>query len=1144
MNCKPILLIVIISIFCLNNTLGQWKNQSILSNGDIYKIEIPETGLYKLDYDYLSSLSEIDLGNINPQNIQIFGSKGGTIDQVINDNLMDDLIEIPIEVRDQDDGRFDNNDYILLYAEGGNKFDLSENDYSYIQNPYTSNNFIFLKVGTDIGLRISQVANVEQPEFTSDSKETAQHYELDRINLLGSFTGAQGSGQQWYGESFAGNNNQNFSTNFSFPNLIIGEEIEVESRFAARSDNATQYELSVNGNNYNTSINRTFTGDIESTYAYTKVINEKILIEENNLDIGITFFPTTSQDRGWLDYITVIAKEKCTHNNQPIFLSDRRSLDHSTFGFDISGANLRIWDVSQFDDIKVITPVTSGNNHSFGYEVNGELKSFVSFSDSDRFLDPGLATKISNQNIHDIQEADFVIVYYRDFKGAAEKLAAHRTQHDNFTTAIVDVEHIYNEFGGGKPDPSAIRNFAKMIWDRDKDFRYLLLMGDASYDYRGINEELPFQNYIPTYETLESLDPIEAFPSDDYFGLLEEGEGTDNLKGTMEIGIGRIPCKTNGEAQGVVDKIIHYDTQSATLGSWRMNLGFTADDEDGELHVIQADGIARATKRSHPELIQEKVYFDAFNQESTPGGARYPDARQQINRNIFDGQLVLNYLGHGGPKGWADERVLQITDILNWSNLDKLPVFITATCSFTGFDEPNFVSAGEHCLLNPNGGAISLFTTVRAVYANDNKKITTKVFENIFLREQGKAMRLGDIMRISQNEITLNDNRSLTNTRKFMLIGDPSLRLALPKHHVTIEKLNGTEITEDKVDTIGALQKVSLEGSIRDYQDDLLSVFNGNIELTVYDKVSRVKVLDNDNRNSDFTFDVQKNILYKGIASVTNGRFQMGFILPKDINFDFGQGYLSFYASDGISEDAGGYYDNLVIGGTSDNIITDNEGPDIDIYLDDRSFLSGDVVSKKPILIVDLSDENGINLSSTSIGHDITARVDDRNDNGIVLNEYFEATPDQVGAGTVTYQMEQLTEGLHTIYVKAWDILNNSSEEMTEFYIANDEEGFVDNVFNYPNPFVDNTNFVFEHDLGRTNASIEIEIYSMSGVLIKTIENQQLVQSSKVDNINWNGTDEVGNKLSKGIYLYKIKIESNELNVSRESDVQKLVILH
>ena len=474
--------------------------------------------------------------------------------------------------------------------------------------------------------------------------------------------------------------------------------------------------------------------------------------------------------------------------------------------------------------------------------------------------------------------------------------------------------------------------------------------------------------------------------------------------------------------------------------------------------------------------------------------------------------------------------------------MDKLPVFITATCSFTGFDEPNFVSAGEHLILNPNGGAVALFTTVRSVFANQNKDLTEDIYEKLFNRTNGVPSRLGDIIVNAKNEGT---SAGRENTRKFLLIGDPSMRLALPTHKAVITHYNNVEVNAASLDTLGALGRASMGGQIVSQIDSsLISDFTGKIFITVYDKASTLYTLVNDGKGNPMPFEVNKNILYRGTASVTNGKFEISFILPKDINFEFGKGTVNLYATDDRSIDASGCYDQLVIGGSSSTAIDDNEGPEIDIFFNDRSFSFGGETTKEPVLIVDLADENGINLSSTSIGHDITATLEDKNGDKIVLNEFYTPTVDKLGEGTVSYQMEALEPGPHKVYIKAWDILNNFSEEVMEFNVVNCEEGFIKNVLNYPNPFSTNTDFTFEHDLINTNLDISVNIYTVSGKLVKTIVENRFSSSGRISDINWNGRDDYGNKLAKGIYLYKIKVAASELNLSRESDFMKLVILH
>ena len=880
-------------------------------------------------------------------------------------------------------------------------------------------------------------------------------------------------------------------------------------------------------------------------YAKTKSINENIDLTTGSPSISITYSKRGDNPEAWLDYIQLITRKNIVYDNEPIFVFDRESANYSSYGFEFKASEAIVWDITDISNVLKIEPNGTGNSKNFSYINNGEISTFIIFEENDVTSQPEYISKVENQNLHSIDRADLVIVYYKEFKEAAEKLSQHRSQHDGLQVVTADVEQIYNEFGGVN-DPSAVRDFAKMIYDRDSNFKYMLLLGDGTYDFRGLVPDLEYQNFIPTYQTNESLHPVEAFPSDDFYALLSGGEGGDSLNGALDIGVGRIPAKSLNEAMGVIDKIIHYDTSEKTLGDWKLRLGFTADDEDSNTHIRQADGIARLTEAAHPEFNQQKVYFDAFNQEATPGGARYPDAKNALIANILNGQLVLNYLGHGGPKGWAQERVFQTSDIVNLKNKDRLPLLITATCSFTGFDEPSFVSAGEQALLNPSGGAIALFSTVRAVYSSQNERITREVFETVFTRNEGKALRFGDIIRMSQNANSSDTISS--NTRKFLLFGDPSQQLALPEYKIVLNKINSIDIVENQIDTLGALGRMKLAGTIANFEDQSLSDFNGTLLLTVFDKSSNLKTLDNDGEQKIFDFTLRKNILYKGSATVTDGQFEIDFILPKDINFEYGPGSISLYATDGLSKDAGGHYGNLIIGGTSDNGIADNEGPEIDIFLDDRSFVFGGQTGNSPVMIVDLSDENGINLSSTSIGHDITAVFDDESGENLILNEFFQATLDKVGSGSIEYQLSSFDPGLHSIDVKAWDILNNSSEKRTEFLVVESGEGFINNVLNYPNPFSSDTQFSFEHDLSGSNLDILISIFSISGELVGNIKTQRTGSSRLINDIQWNGsTDSYGLNtgfIPEGIYFYKIKITSNQLNLSRESDFQKLVILN
>ncbi len=1164
MQNRPIntFLPILFCVFVSFQSQSQNITESVFSEGLIYRISIPQTGIYQLTYDQLLNETSIDVNNINPNNIHIYGNQGGLVPISNSDSRADDLVENSILITGANDNSFDSGDMILFYAEGADRQITQTNrdstiDMSFEKNIYDFNNYYYIKVDNTPGKRIETTPTVQSPVYRDVSQVLIRHEE-ERENLLGQFIGTQGSGQQWFGETFTNERFQDFSESFNIPNLVEGDNAEVSMVFAGRSETFGEVLLNVNGQTTSQPISVVDLGESETIYARSVTLDQTVSVGSTQ-NISVEYAPTSSESQAWLDYIEMRTNKWNRLESTPIHIynTDKLIIQQPADGYaiDTRGNNLVIWDISEHGNVSEVSYEAINGGAQFGFNPEGIVKQFMAFDMESTFMTPNFSGEIPNQNLHGITSTDMVILYYDDSQQAAEALAEHRSNRDGLTIETVHINQVYNEFAGGKQDPVAVRDFMRMLKQRDANFRYLLLMGDATYDYRGIYG-IPQQNFIPTYQTMVSLHPINAFPTDDFFGLLSEDEGDYRLSGTLDIAIGRIPSKNAEEAMGVVNKIIHYETSPNRFGNWRSTIGFGADDVDAAwdtVHLRDSDQIAENTEDNHPCLNQNKIYWDSFVQEATPGGARYPDANRRLTETLDDGNLVFTYLGHGGPRGLSQERVLQISDVSSWTNLDNLPLFITATCSFTGFDEPELVSAGEHLILNPAGGAVAIFTTVRAVFASQNRRLTESVFETLFERTQGLPSRLGDIMTNGKNELTENTTANVDNTRKFLLIGDPSMTLALPSHNVTINQFNNEDLRSSvdssglvltQVDTLGALGRASFQGEITRFHDDTpVTDFNGKIFMTIFDKSTTLSTLVNDGMGPPLSFDVTQNVLYKGSASVTNGQFDISFVLPLDIDFEFGPGKVQFYATDEATVDAHGCYDGLIIGGTSDNNVSDNLGPDIDIFFDDKSFTPGGETGVEPLLIVDLADENGINLSTTSIGHDIIATLE-ATEERIVLNEFYEPSIDKIGEGTVTYQMSELEEGPHRIYVKAWDILNNSNEEAMDFLVVRNQDGMLSNILNYPNPLSTSTQFLFDHDFRGGSLDISVDIFTLSGQLIKTIQETRGASGRTVDGITWDARDDGGNVLPSGLYLYKINVTSPERGETRESEVLKMVIIN
>ena len=1114
-----------------------FADNSILSSGAIHKVSFTESGVYKLDYNYLKDLG-IDIDNINPKNLAVYTSHGKALAENIIEDRFDDLIESSILIKGEEDNVFNSADYILFYAKGDESWNTSNNTYNHEKNIYSDINYAFIKVKESQGKRLGTSSSLSTTAYTSSIYNSLQRYEEDKVNLLAAFTATQGTGQLWFGDRYNTVKEYDYTDKFDLTGYVLGEEIEIKLGFAGRNDeNTSRVFLDLDGNTLDKSLARiNDSGSISTNrYANYALMNTTTTINNPNGKIVVRYpFQGNDVSEGWLDYLQFIIPKALNFSGNPILISNQESVNYNNTALSLTGSPDHIWDVTSLDDIKNAFL----DNGQIKYNSQDELRLFYAFNEATT-MTPTKVGVVENQNLHSIDDVELIVIYHPTFENDIERYVEHRSSFGNLNVKAININHVYNEFSGGKVDPSAIRDLAKMVYDRTDNFKYLLLVGDGSFDYKQLTPDIPDHNFIPAYETKESLDPIDGFPTDDFYALLDINEGT-NLKGQLDIAVGRFPVKTAEEFTGLVDKLIHYDTHPDTQGDWKLKLGFAADDEDSGRHLTDTEDIANQTKLRYPDFNQQKIYFDAFLQESTPGGARFPDATKELNNAVFKGLLVLNYLGHGGPKGWAQERVLQVSDIQSWNNYDNIPLLITATCTFAGYDEPSVESAGEVSLLNERGGAIGLFSTTRAVFASDNKRLVSSVYDTMFTTQGGQLQTLGEILMRGKNK-NVQDTQKI-NARKFSLLGDPSMRLSVPLLNVETSKINGISVSEFS-DTLKALEQVTIEGIITDQNNQFVSDYNGIVYPTIFDKESTLRTLANDSNSGEKSFNVIKNILFKGAATVTNGMFSFTFVVPKDINYAYGPGRISYYATNPDRVDAKGSNDEFIIGGTSNNIIQDNQGPEIQIFMNDESFVYGGITNTDPVLLIKLEDENGINVAGTSIGHDLSGTLDEDNQGTFIMNDFYEATVDNFRQGSARYPISGLESGRHSIAVKAWDVLNNSSEARSEFVVIKDGDNLLEHVLNYPNPFTTSTNFQFEHDLTSTELDILITIYTISGKVIKTIEATKYATGFRIDDIHWDGTDDFGSDIGKGVYLYKIKARSDEFNLLRESEFEKLVIL-
>lgn len=1105
----------------IHSSNRDYAENSILSSGEWIKLRTQHSGIYKISYNDLENYG-IDVTSVDPRKISIYGNAGGMLPEPNIDSRYDDLQENAIQVIGEEDGFFHESDYILFYGQSPHIWHNVLGFFTYIVNYYDDYNYYYLTISSENGKRLAT-----KPSSTITPNRFVSKYNNYKV-IEDEYTNLILSGKKWYGDIFGEVNNRTYQ--FSFPHVIDSEDIIIKTEIANRSILNEKMVIRIN-NEQSDSITLTSVNLLSTKFAQKKKKTIAYAPNGPELNIDFEYLPSTISSTAWLDYIMVNAVCSLNFDNGQLAFRDLSSIADGTvteFTVNNANGNLQVWNVTNPLSAEVIESQFSGSELSFTI-LTDSLREFIAF-DGSQYMTAEFIEKIENQNLHGEGPFDMVIVTHPLFLESANQLAAIHESMDGFSIKITTPEEIYNEFSSGKQDPTAIRDYIKMLYDKyeNQEPRFLLLFGDGSFDPKDRLENNT--NFIPTFQTQESWIMSTSYVVDDYFGYLDDSEGRDAI-GVLDIGIGRLPVKNTDEAKIILDKIQRYISKGEPqFGKWRTKICMIADDEDGNLHLEQADSLANGVGFIPKDYNQQKIYLDAYPQINSPMGHRYPDVTQAINDQIEEGALIINYVGHGGKSGWADERILQTSDILKWENKVKLPVFITATCEFSRFDEPELLTGGEMILLNPNGGGIALFTTTRLAYSQSNFTLNQRLYASTFTRIDGEMPYMGDLIKLSKPPGQL-------TTRNFVLLGDPALRISYPELEVnTIDvTVNNKTIT----DTIHALDKVTISGEIVDISGSRDESFNGVVFTTIYDKTTQYTTMGNDSQSYPVGYTCQDKIIWEGKATVTNGTFSFEFIVSKDISPGFGLGKISYYAySD--HNDALGYSNSITIGGLNENAEPDNTGPEISVYLNDINFVSGDQTTDSPVMLVFLSDLHGINTSKNGIGHTITGVLDEDNSNIIDLNDFYEPDIDSYTGGKIEYPFYQLPDGLHTLTVKAWDNYNNSGKTTISFLVNRDAELDLDQVFNYPNPFKYKTTFTFDHSRPGDVLDIELEIYDLAGRLVQNYKSQETTEITSLPFLTWDGNDLQGDRLKSGVYIYTLKVTDSAGNVAIKQ--QKLIL--
>ncbi len=1099
-----------------SNTIHTYASRSVLSQGNFIKVRITESGVYKLTYSDLRSKG------IEPSNVRMFGYGGAMLSEDFSKAKYDDLPEIAV---------YDTGSAILFYAQGINKwnYDSSLDMFTHTLNPYSNYGYYFItsddvgekkRFGAPCEIDPGSAAVNEVTEFTAYSV-----YEKELVNLVN-------SGREFYGERFSAGSSMDISMNF--PNIIKNSSsLNVNVSVAGSTSGSTSvFTFRLNGNSQGGTIS------VPAKTGYYNAIgrssNFNITPTSDNITFTLAYSSSESTATGYLNFIEVNALCKLKMQGNSMTFHNKSNISANSYNryiLDTDNSNIQIWDISDLENVIRIDAAYSNGKVRFT-DIASAPKSYVAIDPTVISSVPSatLLEQVPNQNIHGMEPVDMLIITHPSFVDAANTLAQAHYEIDGLKVGVVTTEQVYNEFSSGTPDASAYRWVTKMFYDKpqnsDDKIRYLLLFGKGSYDNRGLFSSTG-DKMVLTYQAVNSLSTTASYVTDDYFGLMDDNEGTSiGNADELDIGIGRFPVTTSEDAWGVVEKTIKY-MRNENNGAWKNHLCFVGDDGDNNGHMRDINRIADAVTLKNPSYHATKILLDAYHQEVNASGESYPGATTQFHNLIRSGLFYIAYMGHANASGWANEQIFTYNHANSLTN-KNLALFAAGTCEFSRFDKAG-ISAGEEVVRNTLGGGIGCFSAARTVFMSPNYTLLNNFTDVLFHLEEDRHMAIGDAVMKAKN-LTKGDPE---NKLSYVYFGDPAVKMHYPnQYNVVVKDINDTPVSGN--DTLRALSVNTVEGIISDSYGNINTGFNGTLQIIVLDKEEDMVTLANDAGSSPFEYKDRPNIIFRGTTTVQNGNFKFTFMLPKDIKYNYGSGRMVFYAWDNENTnfEAQGYCEDFIVGGSSNDIEDVTAGPQVNMYLNHEGFISGAKVNETPVFIANVYDNYGINISSPTPGHDIMLVVD--NDYSYVLNEYYEAKLDTYKEGTVNFQMPELPEGYYTLMFRVWNLYNISTVEYLDFQVVKNLSPELFSVICYPNPAVTETNILVRHDRKDEILSMTLDVYDITGKKIwSETQNNSAV-------IKWNLTKSTGEKVPPGVYIYRVSIKDG--NKITSSKANKIII--
>lgn len=1102
--------LLLLTVLWATTLQAQWTDHSVLRDHTWYKIGVVEDGVYALDGVSLESAG-IQIGQVDPAKIRLFGNVARVLPERNSDARYDDLTEVAIEVTGAEDGCFDLQDRILFYGQGPVTMTLGlTNTYNYERHYYTDTIYYFLCLdGTEPGLRMEEAASVQ---VASDAPRLTSF--PDYWNHESEELSPYASGRTWYGDMITAQDGFK-EFRYEMPHYIQSKPVRLYSKVLGRCTSPFAYSLSLNG------VELVHQQNIEAIkshfYGTEKLVDRIVTLDHEGFILRYELNVTDQQPLLYIDCFTInFWRELLFEDRELAFRIIPVQQTDPTAEVVVDGVTegVRCWEVTDPLHPRWQSLERVQGKGSFGVEGQTERRYHL-------FEETGLKPvaslrRIGNQDLHALMGAEYLIITPRAFWEPAQELVAFHREEDGLEGLVVDVEEIYNEFGTGTPDPTAMRDFIRMLYLRSgAGLRYVLLLGKGTHDYRDIKGR--HNNFVPTYEILDQpWYEVASTCSDDYFALMESHEGY-HCEGRIDLGVGRLPVTTCQQAEEMVAKIKRYADRSVTHGPWLNRHLFMADN-DSKSYMDYVEILDRTMDTVVSNQTTQKLYVDSYPVVSTPAGQRVPEAHDALLARFEEGFAVLSYTGHGGVKGLTEEKVLTSSDIQAMTNGDHLPFVHTATCEFSKFDNPNVVSAGELMILNPNGGAIGMLTSLVPTYSPNNQKLSRAFTEHVYDLDHGERLRFGDIYRLSKSDLNYFNAVNIC----YALFGDPALRLACPSDVVRTLRVT---LPNGHSSSIPASSLLTLEGRVTDVEGFIDTLFNGVVDVRLYDKKSRFSTLGS--HVSPIQYSYFHDVLFEGKATVEKGAFSITLPIPSEINSGSGTARVSYYAYDSLRRcHASGVYNRLAVEGTDPSLEPDLQGPEIQFYWDHPSFVNGDVVSRKGILCADLFDEHGIYHYNVSIGRNIVLRSDVQEYDNRILNDWYEPVLDDYRRGRILLPVGELESGTHEFTLKVWDTQGNASEKTIVVVI---EDGvMLAQVYNYPNPVDEGTWFSLRHGDVSEALRVRVEVVDLLGRQVAGWETSTQSTVGEVPPIYWDGTGHNGRRLNPGLYVYRLTLTDSK----------------